>query len=57
MENMTDEQGNLLANIIRIASSIETIAIDGIDGYATPEQTKREIQKCLDELKDKLTSF
>lgn len=57
MENLTEAQANALANVIRIAGNINSIAVDGLDGYATPEQAKREITACLDEIKSNLQGF
>jgi len=41
---------NNLANIIRIADNISSIAKDGINSYASPLQTRVEINKMIAEI-------
>ena len=50
----TEEQGNILSNVIRIAENINSVIIDGIDGYATAEQVKQIISKCLEDIRAEL---
>ncbi len=54
MKKLTDIQEAHLENVIRLASNINTIAIDCIDGYAKFEQAKREIKQCMKEIERSL---
>jgi hypothetical protein len=47
-------RGNILANIIRIAGNISSVAVDGIDGYAKDAQIIELISKYLEDIKLKL---
>ena len=49
-----NEISNIFANVIRIAGSISTVAVDTIDKYAKPRQAKTEILKMMKEIEGKL---
>jgi hypothetical protein len=51
---MKNARGNILANIIRIAGNISSVAVDGIDGYAKDAQIIELISKYLEDIKLKL---
>ena len=48
------KRGNIFAGIVRISQNITQVAMDSIDGYATPQQVDEEIRKLITEMQAKL---